>query len=119
MFKNFEDIQTAGKERFEAATAATTNILKGLQQIAVEATSYSRDSATASLGLIQDMFSAKTLEDAIHLQSTYAKSAHESLMARTTKIGELYANLAKEALKPVEVTEAKSMVKSGKGGAPA
>jgi phasin family protein len=119
MFRTLEDIQTAGKERFDAATAAATTLFKGFQQIAVEATSYSQDSATASLALIQDICGAKTLEDAIQLQSSFAKSAQESLMARTSRIGELYANLAKEALKPVEVTMAKLTVKSGKAGATA
>ncbi len=117
MFKNFEDIQATGSERFEAATAATANILGGLQQIAVELASYSRDSATASVGLVQDMFSVKTLEEAIRLQSSYAKSAHESLVAQTTKIGQLYANLAKEGLKPIEISVAKAPVKAGKVGA--
>ncbi|HEY1941233.1 MAG TPA: phasin family protein [Roseiarcus sp.] len=116
IFKNFEDIQAAGKERFEAATAATANILSGLQQIAVEVTSYSRDSASASLGLVQDMFSVKTLEEAVRLQSSYAKSAHESLIAQTSKIGQLYADLAKEGLKPVEISAARPPVKAGKVG---
>ena len=112
MFRNFEELQRAGKERFEATTEATANFFKGLQQIAVETTGYSSNSVKSSVGLIGEMFGAKTIEDAIHIQSAYAKSAHESFLAQSAKIGELYANLAKEAFKPVEFAAARSVTKS-------
>jgi hypothetical protein len=36
------------------------------------------------------------------MQTDYAKSAYEMLIAESTRIGELYEDLAKEACKPVE-----------------
>ena len=36
------------------------------------------------------------------MQSEYVKSAYEGFVARTTKLGELYTDLAKETYKPLE-----------------
>ena len=36
------------------------------------------------------------------MQTDYAKTAYEGFVAKATKIGELYADLAKETYKPFE-----------------
>jgi hypothetical protein len=41
MMKSFEDIQTAGKEGFEAFTASTTAMTKGYQTVAQEVADFS------------------------------------------------------------------------------
>lgn len=45
---------------------------------------------------------AKSLEKAFEMQSEYVKRAFEGFVAHATKIGELYADLAKELFKPIE-----------------
>jgi len=47
---------------------------------------------------------AKSLDKLVELQSDYVKAAYEAAIARATKIGELYAELFKEAYKPYEAT---------------
>ena len=42
------------------------------------------------------------LDKAIEVQSAFVKSAYETYLARVTKIGELYAEFAKETYKPFE-----------------
>ena len=54
-----------------------------------------------------EKFGAKTLDTAIQIQSDFAKSSYEGFVARATKFGELYQNLAKEVYKPVEAAFAK------------
>jgi len=51
---------------------------------------------------VEAWLASATLDRAIQIQSEYAKSVYEGFVAQATKIGELYANLAKEAFKPVE-----------------
>ncbi len=50
----------------------------------------------------------KSLDKAIEVQTEYAKSAYEGFVAEATKLGELYADLAKEAYKPFETMLAKA-----------
>ena len=50
------------------------------------------------------------LEKAIEIQTAYAKTAYEGFVAQATKMGELYADLAKESYKPFENFVGKSAV---------
>ncbi len=42
------------------------------------------------------------------MQTEYAKTAYEGFVAKASKIGELYADLAKETYKPFEALMGKS-----------
>jgi hypothetical protein len=107
MFKNIEDLQKFSKEQLEAATAATTTWSKGLQQIATEAGDYSKKSFEAHSGLFEKLLGAKSIDKAFEIQSEHAKRSYENFVAQSTKIGELFTNLAKESFKPVEEAFAK------------
>jgi phasin family protein len=102
MNDNFKEFPKFGKEQMEAASTAAASLAKGFQSIAAEMTDYSQKSLETNSAYVEKLLRAKSLDDAVRTQSEYAKSAHESLVAEATKIGELYTSLAKEALKPVE-----------------
>ncbi|MGO9774164.1 MAG: phasin family protein [Roseiarcus sp.] len=103
MSTNFPDIKAFGTAPFEAFSTANTASIKGLQAIAAETTDYSKKSFEKSRGFFEKLIGVKKIEEAIQLQSDFAKSAYEDFMAQATKIGEMYGNLAKEVFKPVTV----------------
>ena len=107
MFTNVEDFQKFGKTQFEAMTAASTTVSKGLQEIATESSEFSKKSMAASSAVMEKLLGAKTVETAIQIQTDFAKSAYESFVAQASKLGELYTKVAKEAFKPVETAMAK------------
>ena len=102
MFKNMEMIQKYGTSQVEALTTASSTFTKGLQQIAEETAGYSKKQFETSSAALQELFGAKTVEQAIEIQTNFAKTSFESLVAQSTKVGELYTSLVKEALKPAE-----------------
>ena len=61
-----------------------------------------------STAALEKLFGVKSLDKAIELQTEYAKTAYEGFVAEATKIGELYADLAKETYKPFETLMAKA-----------
>jgi phasin family protein len=105
---NVEDFQKFGKQQFDAMTAATTTLSKGLQEIATETTDYSKKAIEANTAVVEKLLGAKTLDTAMQIQTDFAKSAFEGFVAQTTKLGELYSKLAKETFKPVETIYAKA-----------
>jgi len=107
MTPNFEEFQKFGKDQMDAAATAAASLAKGLQTIAAEATDYSKKSLESGSAYVEKLLGAKSLDSAIQIQSEYAKSTYESLVAQATKFGELYTSLAKEAFKPVEEAIAK------------
>ncbi len=102
MVANFESVQQFGKDQFEAVSAATAAISKGLQGIATETTDYSKKSFEKSRELAEKLVAVKKMDEAVALQSEFAKASYEDFIAEATKIGELYTALAKEAFKPIE-----------------
>jgi hypothetical protein len=111
MFTNLEEIQKFGKQQFEAATAATASFSKGLQDIATETTDYSKKAIAANTSVVEKLLGAKSVETAIQIQTDFAKTAYEGFVAQATKVGELYAKLAKESFKPLEAAYAKAAAK--------
>ena len=98
----FEDFQNFSKQQVEAATAFATTLTKGMQEIAAEATEYSKASMTHGSEVMEKLLGAKTLETAIQIQTDYAKSAYEGFVAKSTKINEIVAKVATEAMKPAQ-----------------
>jgi hypothetical protein len=107
MATNFEDFQKFGKEQLEAVSTVATSLAKGLQTIAAEASDYSKRSLETGSAYMEKLLGAKTLDNAIQIQSEFAKVAYEGFVAQSTKMSELYASMAKEAFKPVETAIAK------------
>jgi len=102
MLANFDEVQKLGKDNMEAALRSFGAASKGVQAIAAEVTNYSKKSFEDGTAAVERLMGAKTLEKAIEVQSDYVKTAYEGLVAQATKIGELYADLAKESYKPFE-----------------
>jgi hypothetical protein len=107
MLKNFDDVQKLNKDNLDIAMKSFGAVSKGLQAIAVEVADYSKKSFEDSSAAFEKLLGVKSLEKAIEIQSDYAKSAYEGFVAGATRIGELYADIAKETYKPFEVAAAK------------
>jgi len=107
MTSNFDEFQKFGKEQLEAVSSVAASLAKGFQTIAAETTDYSKKSIESNSAYMEKLLGAKSLDNAIQIQSEYAKSTYEGFVAQATKISEIYTNLAKEAFKPVESAFAK------------
>jgi len=96
-------IKTFGLAPFEPFSMVTASSSKGLQAITSETMDYSKRSFENSLALFQKLMVVKTIDEAIKVQSDFAKSAYEDFFSQSAKIGEMYSSLAKDSLKSVKV----------------
>lgn len=104
----FEDIQKYSRESVDLALKSFGSISKGFQAVAVEVADYSKKSFEDNSAFVEKLTGAKSLDKAIEIQTDFVKSSYETYLARVTKIGELYADIAKESYKPVETALAKA-----------
>jgi phasin family protein len=109
MLKGFEEFQKVGKDGFDAAVRSFGEVNKGFQAIAAEVTDYSKKAFEDSTRAFEQLIGAKSIEQAIEIQSQYAKKAYDAYVAEVSKLGEMYVGLAKDAYKPVEVAFAKKV----------
>ena len=63
---------------------------------------YSKRSFENNTKAVEKLLGVRSLDKAIEVQSEYATSMFEDCKTQMTKLGQLYADLAKEIFKPFE-----------------
>ena len=102
IMKTFEDLQQVSKENVDSTLKSMGALSKGVQAIAVEVSDYSKKAFEDSTAALEKLFGVKSFDKAIEVQTEYAKTAYEGFIAKASRIGEMYADLAKETYKPFE-----------------
>ena len=98
---NIQDFQKLGQVNVEGTMKAVTEWQKGLQAIATEMTNYSKRSFEDGTQTFEKLMSVKSLDQAFEIQSSFAKRAYDEYMQQMNKIGGMYSEFAKEAVKPM------------------
>ena len=106
-----DQMQKFGKDSMDMATASFGEWSKTAQTIASEVADYSKKSYEGSTAAWEKLMAAKSVEKAMEVQTEYLKSLYEDFVARSAKLGELYADFAKEAYKPFEGVMSKVAMK--------
>ena len=102
-----EEMQQYGKEQFDAAVASANTFSSGFQAIATAYGDYTKKSFEDTKSFVEKLSGVKSMDKAIEVQTEFAKSAYETFVAESQKIGALYSDLAKQAYKPLEGMAAK------------
>lgn len=102
MLKNFDDLQKMNQSGVDTAMKLLGDFSKGWQAIAAEFNDYTKRSLEDGTSTFEKLLGAKSMEQAFEIQSSYAKRAYDEYMHQMTKVGTLYADMAKDAYKPLE-----------------
>jgi len=97
-----DEFQTAGKENYEAMVRSYGELSKGFQAIAARWMEFSKRSFEDASRTWEQLIGVKSLDQAIEIQTNYAKRAYDNWMAEASKIGEMYTSTARDAYRPVE-----------------
>lgn len=108
MIQSFEQAGKYGKEFLDTSLKSFASVTKNVQTISAEATDYSRKAFEAGSAAAEKLTSARSLDKAFEIQTDYAKQAYEGFVAQATRMGELYAEMARDAYKPFESVVAKA-----------
>ena len=108
MIQSLEEAGKAGKEFVDTGLKSFASLSKNVQAITVEATEYTKKAFETGSAALEKLAAAKSLDKAVAIQSDYARQAYEGFVAQATRMGELYAEMAKDAYKPFESVVAKA-----------
>lgn len=108
MINGFTDFQKLSKENVDLAIKSFGAVTKGMQSIAAEMADYSKKNFEASTVAFEKVMSAKSVDKAFEAQADYMRAAYDGYVAQVTKLGELYAGVAKDAYKPIETAVGKA-----------
>jgi len=92
--------QEADKERVDVATASSTTFPAGFQALATAYGDYTKKSFEDTRSFVEKLSGVKPFEKAIEIQTEYAKTAYETFVTESQKIGALYGDLARQSYKP-------------------
>ena len=92
--------QPNGETWLDTATASTNTFPSGFQAIATAYGDYTKKSFENTKSFIEKLSGVRSLDKAIEVQAEFAKTAHETFVSESQKIGALYGDLAKQSYKP-------------------
>jgi hypothetical protein len=111
MIKNFDDVQKIGKDSMDASMKSFGVVSKSFQAIAVETADYAKKAFEEGTAAGEKLAAAKSFDKVMEVQADYLKSAYEGFVAQSTKVSQLYVELAHEFYKPLESQFAKAAAK--------
>lgn len=99
---NLDGFQKVGQQNMDATMKLFGEWNKSWQAIAAEMSDYTKRSFEDGASTMEKLMGAKSMDQIVEIQSGYAKRAYDDYMQQMTKIGGMYANMAKDAYKPME-----------------
>ncbi len=100
--KSYDQFLTYGKETAEACSKSATAAGKGAETFHNELYGFSKKSIEDSIAATKALMGAKSVHEALELQSDFAKSVFEEYVGQITKFGEIFASSAKDSLEPLQ-----------------
>ena len=98
--RNLSQLQDESREQIDAAAASMNSFPGGFHAIATAYSDYTKKSFEDTRSYVEKLSGVKSIDKAIEIQTEFAKSAFESFVAESQKIGALYRDLAAQSYKP-------------------
>jgi hypothetical protein len=104
-------VQKIGKDSMDASMKSFGAVSKSFQAIAVETADYAKKAFEEGTAVGEKLAAAKSFDKVMEVQADYLKSAYDGFVAQSTKVGQLYVELAQEFYKPLESQWVKAAAK--------
>ena len=93
--------QHNGQEQVDTAAASAATFPSGFQAIAAAYGDYTTKSFEDTKSFVEKLSAVRSFDKAIEIQTEFAKTAYETFVTESQKIGALYGDLAKQSHKPL------------------
>lgn len=95
------ELNAHSKKNLEALVASATAATKGAEELGAETMSFAKKAFEDQVAAAKSLAGAKSVQEAVELQTAFAKSAFESYLAQFGKVSEVVAASVKETVKPI------------------
>jgi phasin family protein len=95
------DMNSHSKRNLEALVASVTAATKGAEALGAQAVAYSKKAAEDHIAATKALTSAKSLQEAVELQTTYAKSFLDAYLSELNRWSDTVSGSVKESLRPI------------------
>jgi phasin family protein len=101
MMKQYDDLAGMGQKAMQAFVASGTAYAKGYETLSAELMAFSKQQIEDGAATARAAMTAKSLQELIDLQTTYAKTSLDAVMAEGTKLSEITTKLAQDTVEPL------------------
>ena len=95
------ELNAQGKRNLEAVVASVTAATRGAEAIGAQAMAFSKSSFDGQVEAARKLAAAKSVQEAMELQTAFAKTAMETYMAQLTRTSETVQGMMKDAMAPL------------------
>lgn len=98
---SLNEVNAHSKKNLEAVIASVTASTKGAEALGAQAMAYSKKAVESQVAAAKSLSGAKSIQEVVELQTTFAKSALEAYMAEFSKMSEILSASMKDSVKPL------------------
>lgn len=95
------ELNAHSKKNLEAVVASATASAKGAEALGAQAMAFSKAVFDTQVSAAKSLAGAKSVQEVVELQTSFAKTALETYMAEFTKMSETVSASVKESMKPI------------------
>lgn len=95
------EMNAHSRKNLEAMVASATAAAKGVETVGARAMAFSKKSMEGQIAAAKALSSAKSIQEAVELQTGFAKTAFETYVAEMNELSEITSASVKEALSPI------------------
>ena len=95
------DFNAQSKQNLEAMVASVTAATKGAESLGAQSIAYSKKSVEDAVAAAKTLSGAKSLQEVVELQTSFAKTALEGYLAELNRASEIVSASVKESLVPL------------------
>lgn len=100
-FKGYDQLADFNRENFEAVVLSTNVMAKGFEVMSKELSAFAQQAAETNLATAKKLSTIKNMQDALDLQSSWAKDAFDSFWSESAKLQDLTVKVSNEATAPL------------------
>jgi phasin family protein len=95
------DMNIQSKRNLEAVVASVTAASKGAESLGAQAMAFSKKAAEDHMAATKTLSGAKSLQEAVELQTAYAKNFLDSYLAELNRWSDTVSGSVKESMRPI------------------
>ena len=101
-FTGYDELSSVNKENLDAVVEAGKIMAKGMEVLSREVMAFTKESIEANTAAATKLFAVSSVQEAIELQSEFARSNFDKAVAETSKLTEMSVKMANEAFEPLQ-----------------
>lgn len=95
------EVNANSKKNLEAVVASVTAATKGAEALGAQAMAYSKKALDEQVAAAKRLSAAKSVQEVVELQTSFAKNALEAYIAEVTKASDTVSASVRECFQPI------------------